>query len=63
MKPSWNQPICDVCWVQREGDRVATRLTIPDEETCAICGRQTMSGIYQRINPEEVPFPRMEPVE
>jgi hypothetical protein len=55
---SWTQPICDGCWLQRWPERVPVRLREPDREQCAICGSATESGIYCRIDPATVAFPR-----
>ncbi len=55
---SWSQPICDVCWRQREGDRIPVRIVTRPPERCAFCGDPTTSGIYVRIDPALVLHPR-----
>lgn len=54
---NWTQPICDGCWIDQHGDRTPIRLREPDPERCAWCGTLTVSGIYVRANPGEVPYP------
>lgn len=65
---SWTQPICAARWNQTyavPGSRivdVATDVTGPGEvERCCHCGQETRCGIYIRVDPTSVPFPREEP--
>jgi hypothetical protein len=56
---NWNQPLCDPCWNTENPDRVATRLAPHGREieTCCMCGKDTLSGIYVRRDPKTVYFP------
>lgn len=56
---SWNQPFCDLCWRQEEGDREPTRLAPQFRciERCCMCGKDTLSGVYARRDPALVYFP------
>lgn len=58
---SWTQPACDDCWDERH-DYAAKRIKEPYRETekCCYCGQDTISGIYVRENPAEVPHPTLE---
>jgi hypothetical protein len=55
---TWTQALCDHCWVLREGEKPPHRLQPPDVERCALCGQDTTSGIYARLDPAKVPYPR-----
>ena len=67
---SWNQPRCESCWFELEGDwdgnhllsvpRPVHRPGLEEVERCAWCGRPTFAGIYVRADPPSVPFPRSE---
>lgn len=71
---TWNQPVCEACWIANEGDwetcAEGVRLTavrvpviVPAErslEQCCFCGAPTIAGIFQRIDPATVRFPRVE---
>ena len=63
----WNQPVCEGCWIrkhtkvvagQRDLTRVPVRVSDAPVERCCYCGGMTFVGIYVRIDPETVPFPR-----
>lgn len=41
-------PICDDCWRRHWQDRDPIRLRQRTQETCDLCRKQTMSGIYVR---------------
>jgi hypothetical protein len=41
--------ICDKCWEEKNGDRVAYRLIVRTEETCHLCGTTNKSGIFVRV--------------
>lgn len=55
------QPICDICWREREGIRIPSRVKLPyrEHETCCWCGHDTTSGIYLRVDPATVPHPTL----
>lgn len=57
---TWNQPICDTCWEVLNPDREPFRIKdiIRETERCCICGDTTKSGIYTRLNPNTVPYPK-----
>lgn len=55
---SWTQPICTDCWITLHPERVPTRVLRGEVETCSMCGRFTMAGIFFRRDPSTVPFPR-----
>jgi hypothetical protein len=67
---SWNQPRCESCWFEVEGDwdgdhllavRRPVRRPGPTViEQCAWCGRPTFIGIFVRADPASVPFPRLQ---
>lgn len=59
-KLSWTQPICDDCWDEAYPNREPVVVVEPEEETCALCGWLTSSGIYIRRDPKTVEFPRWE---
>lgn len=55
---SWTQPMCDACWISERGRSAEPmRMTAPEIEQCAWCGRSTTSGIYVRADPTTVPHP------
>lgn len=53
----WTQPVCDPCWIFREGDRLPVRVRDADAVHCCNCGGRTRSGIYVRIDPGTIRFP------
>lgn len=68
---NWTQPICEACWLARptvitvnEDGAItvikAVRLSVPETETCAFCGRITIFGAYVRSDPKTTPFPKYE---
>ena len=57
---TWTQPVCEDCWYSLYPEREPTRLRQAEIETCCKCGIQTWSGIYIRIDPKTVPYPRNE---
>ncbi|HTF53628.1 MAG TPA: hypothetical protein VK735_39800 [Pseudonocardia sp.] len=58
---NWTQPVCRVCWDERNPDHTAYRLReVGANEICCHCGKHTNSGIYVRIDPKTVPFPAAE---
>ena len=65
MSLSWTQPCCSRCWRKNHPDRIPVRLT--DEsgfesavEVCAWCGDETVDGIYAKVDPRTVPYPKEE---
>lgn len=50
--------MCDPCWAREGPDREPVRRIDPDLERCAWCGQSTRSGIYVRVDPDTVPYPR-----
>lgn len=68
-KYSWNQPICERCWILREYNwmpegeiRLPVRVMDGTTEVhqCAYCGFPTFVGIFVRDDPDSVKFPREE---
>lgn len=57
---SWTQPICNPCFGQMHPDRTPVRVKDDDLMYCCMCGRGTGAGIYIRIDPRTVQFPRTE---
>jgi len=59
---TWTQPLCVPCWSIRNPERIVDQAKFQqgDTERCCDCGEQTWSGIYTRIDPNTVPFPREE---
>lgn len=58
---TWTQPLCDDCWDKEHEDdpeHRSNRSKRGDVETCCMCGRLNMSGIYVRRDPATVPYPR-----
>jgi hypothetical protein len=50
----WTHAICEVCWAERYGDQIASRVTPPEIEHCCYCGRHTTSGRYVRDDPNAI---------
>lgn len=57
---NWTQPMCDPCWARRQPgiDPVRIKAQYAVEERCAFCGAHTRSGIYVRVDPRTVLYPR-----
>lgn len=57
---TWTQPVCDDCWPRTElpPNPVRIRHEYRDEETCCLCGKLTRSGLYARLDPSKVAYPR-----
>ena len=55
---SWTQPICAACWTERNPDREPVRIKHATDETCCHCGAWTRDGIFVRVDPTTVRFPR-----
>lgn len=74
---SWDQPCCESCWFELEGqwdgDRLVSvrrpvhsplrRLGLGEVVRCAWCGAPTFAGIYVRADPATLPFPASTPPE
>lgn len=64
---SWTQPMCERDWIKQQskwdGD-VLLSIRIPvivldrGIEQCAWCGEPTVVGIFVRVDPSTVPYPR-----
>lgn len=58
---NWTQPVCIPCWNRDHPDRQTQgRGDIGDLEHCCLCGGETRSGLYVRLDPATVPFPSEE---
>jgi hypothetical protein len=57
-KTTWTASLCDLCWFEKNEDRVPVRVKIPDVEICTNCGSATRSGIYYRLSPEKQIYKR-----
>lgn len=64
---SWNQPICERCWIMKnstaDGDNLSVRAPhthVTGLETCAFCGEPTIVGIYVRHDPKRVAYPAVD---
>jgi hypothetical protein len=59
MRYAWTQPACGSCYSARHPGREP--VTVNDEyrqaETCAVCGTETLAGIYIRVDPATVAHP------
>jgi hypothetical protein len=63
---SWTQPICAARWNQDYGSQGKGRIIdvdldengSGDPEQCCYCGKTTVCGIFVRIDPSTVPYPR-----
>lgn len=55
----YNHPICDRCWFARNPRLAPVRLGNGDGDhsrvRCCFCGEATMSGIFVRMDPWELP--------
>lgn len=59
---NWTQPICSICWGKRKPGREPTRVNKDRlAEKCCDCGAGTQEGIYLRVDPKTVNFPKDEP--
>lgn len=69
----WTQPLCTACWLDLMGEwdgdtLVSLRTPVVvkhDDEPwegrlvrCCTCGRATTSGIFTRLDPDTVAYPR-----
>jgi hypothetical protein len=55
---TWTQAICAACYAARVPDGDPIVLRDPDPERCCDCGAVTTDGIYLRIDPATVQYPR-----
>lgn len=72
MSKNWNQPICEMCWIERNSEweehpdgfdvlvSIRQPVTVKNSgiETCCYCGDPTVVGIYIRKDPDEVNYPK-----
>ena len=60
----WTSPICEDRWWQDYGTDGRQPFRMNEEvrtvERCVFCGQETRSGIYVRVDPATVPFPKLE---
>jgi hypothetical protein len=61
---TWTQALCENCWLRDNPGRepVAIKPEFAELERCCKCGADTFSGIYVRVDPATVPYPRKDPV-
>lgn len=57
---SYTQPVCDPCFTQLQPGTNPVRLVNPDSVMCCMCGLITGAGIFVRIDPRTVRYPRAE---
>jgi hypothetical protein len=62
---NFNQPICERCWINRNGLCVPVTIKIEFRvdapfERCSYCGEPTFIGAWVRDNPKVVPYPHIE---
>jgi hypothetical protein len=55
---TWTQPHCAGCFEHEYPGRRPARVTGADVETCCRCGKTNRDGIYARVDPSTVPFPK-----
>jgi hypothetical protein len=60
MSYSWTQPACDTCFAGTFPNVANPVRVLGETETCCMCGCQTRSGLYVRLNPSTVPHPTEE---
>lgn len=53
---SWTHLMCVACWIDKNPGRQPHRLSEPQKETCAWCGKENTDGIYMRADPKTVPY-------
>jgi len=61
----WTQPMCGPCWrafcLGTRGEiHEPTVVVDADPEVCCACGTLTVEGVFVRVDPTKVPFPREE---
>lgn len=59
---SWTQPVCMACFKFRSPGRepVCVKAPYANKERCCNCGVETDEGIYIRIDPTTIRWPRKE---
>lgn len=68
---NWNQPVCEQCWITEHAiyaldTRGVVGVKLPtvvrgndvEVEQCCRCGSPTIMGVYVRIDPRTVPYPK-----
>lgn len=56
---SWTQPVCRACFDRMRPDQEPARVKNNGWMVCCTCGERTDEGIFMRLNPDEVPYPRV----
>ena len=56
----FTQPLCGTCWDRENHDWAPVVSNTAEIERCCQCGEKTESGIYIRVDPATVPFPKKE---
>lgn len=54
----WTQPICRQCYNEIHPGRIPVAMVDAEEEKCCVCGKPTIAGIYYRVDPTTVAFPK-----
>ncbi|MEU0871635.1 hypothetical protein [Nocardia brasiliensis] len=55
---SWkSQPVCVNCWQRAYPDRRTPDGEHGPRERCVMCGNETRSGLFERLDTASVPFP------
>jgi len=54
MKREWTHSMCDTCWEEANPNRPATRLLDPSPDRCCECWATHTSGIFVRVDPENL---------
>jgi hypothetical protein len=57
---TWSQPLCRTCFAVLHPGRVPVQVLYTDAERCCLCGTSTDEGIFVRIDPATVTYPRPE---
>ena len=52
---AWNHRCCEGCWQDLHPNRVPCRVKDAKEAPCCFCGFPTVSGIFIRFDPKEMP--------
>jgi hypothetical protein len=57
---NFTQPVCAQCYHKWSGGRTPIKMIGMPTEKCALCGEETREGIYVRLEPKGINFPRYE---